>query len=88
MKRVFGWPRAQIILYLGAFLLILLSCLLFNTAPSQAKSLTTTDLPPIEITEGWQYRWGDSPLDETGVPVWTKKRFQALAGRHFNFPKS
>ena len=23
------------------------------------------------LDEGWQYRWGDSPLDEQGVPVWT-----------------
>ena len=26
---------------------------------------------PIEITKGWQYRWGDSPLDEKGIPLWT-----------------
>jgi two-component system sensor histidine kinase ChiS len=87
MKRVFGWPRAQIILCLGAFLLILLSCLLFNTAPSQAKSLTTTDLAPIEITEGWQYRWGDSPLDETGVPIWTKEEISSPGWQAFQFPK-
>jgi len=87
MKRVFGWPRGQIILCLGAFLLILLSCLLFNTAPSQAKSLTTTDLAPIEITEGWQYRWGDSPLDETGVPIWTKEEISSPGWQAFQFPK-
>ncbi len=87
MKRVFGWPRAQIILCLGAFLLILLSCLLFNTAPSQAKSLTTTDLAPREITEGWQYRWGDSPLDETGVPIWTKEEISSPGWQAFQFPK-
>ncbi len=22
------------------------------------------------LDEGWLYRWGDSPLDERGVPVW------------------
>jgi len=25
----------------------------------------------IELTEGWEYRWGDSPLDADGVLVWT-----------------
>ncbi len=25
----------------------------------------------IELTEGWEYRWGDSPLDANGVPLWT-----------------
>lgn len=30
----------------------------------------TDTLPPIEITQGWEYRWGDSPLDENGVPTW------------------
>jgi signal transduction histidine kinase len=24
-----------------------------------------------EITEGWEYRWGDSPFDTAGVPIWT-----------------
>jgi len=33
----------------------------------------TDTLPPIEITEGWQYRWGDSPLDGDGVPAWLYK---------------
>ncbi|MFQ5628199.1 MAG: ATP-binding protein [bacterium] len=25
----------------------------------------------LEIKEGWQYRWGDSPFDNNNVPVWT-----------------
>jgi len=25
----------------------------------------------IEIKHDWQYRWGDSPRDESGVPIWT-----------------
>ena len=25
----------------------------------------------IELTEGWEYRWGDSPIDANGVPTWT-----------------
>lgn len=26
--------------------------------------------PPIELSGGWQYRWGDSPLNEKGNPLW------------------
>ncbi|MDH5718548.1 MAG: hypothetical protein OEZ22_13055 [Spirochaetia bacterium] len=25
------------------------------------------------LTDGWFYRWGDSPVDNNGVPVWIKK---------------
>ena len=31
-----------------------------------------TDLPdPFEITEGWEYTWGDPPFDSEDRPVWT-----------------
>ena len=26
----------------------------------------------IALTDGWQYRWGDSPKDPSGVPIWAK----------------
>ena len=26
---------------------------------------------PFELTEGWEYRWGDSPFDSNKVPLWT-----------------
>ncbi|MBS9402511.1 diguanylate cyclase [Halomonas sp. TRM85114] len=37
------------------------------SVPLQAGA-TTTDLE-----SGWQYRWGDSPLDENGTLVWTQE---------------
>jgi two-component system sensor histidine kinase ChiS len=87
MKLVFSWTRAQIILCLGAFLLTILSSLQFHIAPSQAKSPVTTNLPPIEITQGWQYRWGDSPVDETAVPIWTEEEISSPDWKPFQFPK-
>lgn len=27
----------------------------------------------MEVTEGWRYRWGDSPLDSNKIRVWTYK---------------
>ena len=49
--------------------LIALFCL--GTVPLSAQHTENIDtLPPREITEGWEYRWGDSPVDEDGVPIW------------------
>src|SRR5919202_3000282 len=87
MKLVFSWTRDQIVLCLGTFLLTVLSSLQFHIAPSQAKSQVTTNLPPIEITQGWQYRWGDSPVDETGVPIWTEEEISSPGWQPFQFPK-
>ena len=87
MKLVFSWTRAQIVLCLGTFLLTVLSSLQFHIAPSQAKSPVTTNLPPIEITQGWQYHWGDSPVDETGVPIWTEEEISSPGWQSFQFPK-
>ena len=27
----------------------------------------------IPLTEGWEIRWGDSPLDDKGVPIWIQE---------------
>ncbi len=34
-------------------------------------SQSNSERPPIPLKEGWQLRWGDSPVDTEGVPVWT-----------------
>ncbi len=73
MMLTFRRTRARIFLCLGAFLLAMLSSLLLNAAPSPAQSQATTSSPPVEIAEGWRYRWGNSPVDKNGVPVWTEE---------------
>lgn len=55
------------------FLSVVLSSFLLGTAPSSAQIPTPTKSRPVPITQGWQYRWGDSPVDDNGVPVWTKE---------------
>jgi two-component system sensor histidine kinase ChiS len=87
MKIVFNWSRTLIILCLGACLLTGLSILQLSTAPSQAQSQITTNLPPVEITQGWQYRWGDSPVDDAGIPVWTKEEISSPQWQPFQFPE-
>jgi len=35
-----------------------------TTSPRRSES------PAVELTDGWQYRLGDSPVDADGTPVW------------------
>ncbi len=50
---------------------VLLTLFCFGPVLLLAQQSENTDtLPPLKITEGWQYRWGDSPVDEFGVPTW------------------
>jgi len=36
-----------------------------------AQSSPLNESTIIELAEGWQYRWGDSPIDQQGLPLWT-----------------
>ncbi|HBL58135.1 MAG TPA: histidine kinase [Cyanobacteria bacterium UBA8803] len=84
---MFSPTRNRIILCLGALLLTVLSSLPFPTAPSSAQSQTAVhSLPVEELVQGWQYRWGDSPVDETGIPVWTKPQRSSSDWQSFQFP--
>jgi signal transduction histidine kinase len=59
----------------------LFGCVIFNmlvvflclwAAPLSALNPESADIhPPVQITEGWTYRLGDSPRDEDGKPLWT-----------------
>jgi len=59
-----------------------LVCMLLFIAGSQipAQSSEPGQSPPLRLTEGWQFRWGDSSLDEEGIPVWT---YQELESREW-----
>jgi len=68
MRPKFCVIRTQI-LPTAIFFLTVLSGFLMSLAPAQAQ--VSTESPPVEITQGWQYRWGDSPIDEKGILLWT-----------------
>lgn len=40
--------------------------MLFLVLPSLAHGM------PMPVQDGWEYRWGDSPFSESGVPEWTQ----------------
>jgi len=52
---------------LFSLLRLIIILFLVLTAPSLAHSASQT------VTEGWEYRWGDSPFSEDGVPEWALK---------------
>lgn len=43
----------------------------FSGCTKKTVGVDPTQVAPIELTEGWAYRWGDSPIDANGVPTWT-----------------
>ncbi len=62
------WRRTRFwLLQLG----LVLSCLCL---PVQASDLGLGGIPYPKVSSlsGWQYRWGDSPLDADAQPVWLK----------------
>ncbi|NEP14686.1 MAG: response regulator [Symploca sp. SIO2C1] len=86
MRRSFRQSCAYIGLCIGACLLIVFSHLQWNIAPSQAQSQLTHNLPPVEISEGWQYHWGDLPLDESGIPALTQQEIEGFDWQSFQIP--
>jgi len=62
--------RLGLILFFTALFLI-------TTLSIHAQPLRKSDSPPVKITEVWQYRWGDSPVDEAGVPLWTYRELDS-----------
>ncbi|MCP2731402.1 ATP-binding protein [Limnofasciculus baicalensis] len=66
---------------------MLLSSLLHHTAPTAAESLSISESSPIaEIVRGWEYRWGDSPLDASGIPIFTHQANSNSEWQPFQFP--
>jgi two-component system sensor histidine kinase ChiS len=60
-------------------LIILPTAIIISTECAQPHSKSEPDLVknegsarplPVELTKDWRYRWGDSPLNEAGIPVW------------------
>ncbi|MGC1395090.1 MAG: 7TM diverse intracellular signaling domain-containing protein, partial [Coleofasciculaceae cyanobacterium] len=86
MNFMFGLSRVKIILCLSIFLLAIIFSLNFSTNHSQSQQATINP-PPQEIIEGWQYHWGDIPLDSKEQINLTPNEISALNWHSFNFPK-
>jgi len=86
MKLVSNLTRARMLLCLGAFLVTLLSGLFASQTPIRPQSNHLMNSPPVEITQGWQYRWGDSPLTDASVPLWITEDISNPAWKPLSVP--
>lgn len=60
--------------------LIFLSACLWTFASASAS--------PLALSEGWQYRWGDSPVTDNGVPAWVLEDAATEEWRAISFPSN
>jgi len=86
MRRSFSRNLTCIGLGIGICLLIVFSSLQFQIAPSTAQSQLANNLPPVEISQGWQYYWGDLPVDESDALVSTPQEIERLDWQPFEMP--
>ncbi len=69
------------------YLTFLIAIFILNSVFSnQGYPQTQTNDLPLQITEGWEYRWGDSPLDEQEVPVWTYELDESSEWKPLSYP--
>ena len=70
MSPIFGFSHFRTTLF-GVFALAILSTLLVPSPFSYGQYPASQDSPVIEIPESsWHYRWGVSPEDNQGMPLW------------------
>ncbi|APE32170.1 GGDEF domain-containing protein [Halomonas aestuarii] len=62
---------------LGILLLVVL-----HVAPAAA------DTTPLDLDEGWEYRWGDSPFQADGTPAWVSEPGDEAAWHPIAFPSN
>ena len=43
----------------------------FLPQPAVAQKTVSDSAYPLQLSEEWEYRWGDAPVDSSGVPTWT-----------------
>lgn len=80
-------PQKPRISYLGAFLLTVFSCLVFYTASGATQSQLIPVSPSlVEITQGWQYHWGDFSQHQTSLSEWNQNQTSPEQWQSFQFP--
>lgn len=64
--------RYNRVVYLSLLLIVvfLFNIYVSTCTSSQNPSTNKNYIPPVDIKDGWLYKWGDSPLDKEGIPAW------------------
>lgn len=68
------------------FGLVLVGALWAAVGPVRADWMGRAD--PVDLDSGWQYRWGDSPVDADGTPVWIRDAPDDPAWSAIAFPSN
>ena len=63
--------RRKVFFCICAFFASLILVLFSGTLSDRNSATSPSNPPSIALTEGWEYRWGDSPLNDANVPIWT-----------------
>ncbi|MEQ8383005.1 MAG: ATP-binding protein [Coleofasciculus sp. A1-SPW-01] len=80
-------PQKPRLSYLGAFILTLFSCLVVYTVSGSAQSpVAPVSSSLIEITQGWQYHWGDFSQQQPRVLEGTQNQILSEQWQSFQFP--
>ena len=82
-RRIIHAIMYLILIACSIYFCLFISKLDINATPAS----NANDLPaPVAIDSGWQFHWGDSPLDNTGNFVWLEKNFPTGSWNNFQFP--
>jgi len=65
--------QRQLFLSICAFFASLLLVILWGGMGDRLWANPSNQPQAVPLTDGWKYRWGDSPLNDAGVPIWTLK---------------
>jgi two-component system sensor histidine kinase ChiS len=65
--------QRQLFLMILAFFASVFLVLLWGGVGDRLWANPSNQTQALALTENWEYRWGDSPLNDAGVPIWTLK---------------
>ncbi|RMH77147.1 MAG: response regulator [Cyanobacteria bacterium J007] len=85
MSNILPWMRSR-----GAYVLLFAIAVLTSVVlalPGETQPyLDSTGNEPVVLDRGWEYRWGDSPIDGTGTPLWTQSEADKEAWHPLEVP--
>ncbi|MEC4984976.1 MAG: ATP-binding protein [Oscillatoria sp. PMC 1068.18] len=85
MRSRFQITRAWIGLCVIAFVFTLLFNFHSQITPTTASARVGNN-PPVEVTTNWQYRWGNSPVNDKGMPLWIQPEYETYSWTPLSFP--
>lgn len=78
--------QRQIFGNICVFLATVMLVLLWGGIGDRLWANPSNQTPALALTETWEYRWGDSPLNNAGVPIWTEENATVAAQKWQSLP--